>query len=580
MSIFCRLLLPSLVTLCFHAAYAGLAIETKGLKEIQTPQVFSLKQLLDGSTSTYLGIELGSQERKDLLLQSASDFIFYRRSNSARAKIDFLEKCATQPNAFCEFELARLDKTLAKEPNQKANARQIEKWITAGDIKKLEDVSYTDLNSSMKKIGYASKLDKLARSIEADDDCISPSVLNSLAAKFEEFFPEQIYIDEAKALYAKSAGCGSGDAPSLKAAYRLSILNIWQNQLEMAQSLLAHVEAGLGDYQARAKYWRLYCSEKTSGKIGGGFDLKNESLINFQNILVHGDQVQAQISADPDLKVMTRSVISPELNHQIEAIEALMALHEYNLSAQFADHTFRSLNNSEPEFRLYLAFLMHASKNSIAKFHILSSLFIDSPRMITESTLKMYFPLDFYDYAKSTSKEIDPFIILSIIRQESAFNPKAQSRVGARGLMQIMSQTAKKISSVSRTKLFDPATNIKVGVKLFENQVDRFGGDIELALAAYNAGRLKVEDWQRRYPAADKMLFLDLIPYRETREYVTMILRNYYWYQRLYSTNIKNAYKVPSLIQRVFDVNDKFKAAIIPIDEPSHSETKLELNNN
>jgi soluble lytic murein transglycosylase len=65
--------------------------------------------------------------------------------------------------------------------------------------------------------------------------------------------------------------------------------------------------------------------------------------------------------------------------------------------------------------------------------------------------------------------------------------------------------------------------------------VTRYEGDVELALAAYNAGSEVVDKWARRYPVKNRLLFLDLIPYAETRNYVTLIGRNYYWYSKLYA---------------------------------------------
>ena len=65
----------------------------------------------------------------------------------------------------------------------------------------------------------------------------------------------------------------------------------------------------------------------------------------------------------------------------------------------------------------------------------------------------------------------------------------------------------------------------------------QYNGDVELTLAAYNAGFSRVDDWKRRYPTENRILFLDLIPFRETRDYVSSILRNYYWYTKLYGTD-------------------------------------------
>jgi soluble lytic murein transglycosylase len=154
--------------------------------------------------------------------------------------------------------------------------------------------------------------------------------------------------------------------------------------------------------------------------------------------------------------------------------------------------------------------------------------------MVSTTTMKMYFPLHYFDLIKPVEDQIDPLLVLSLIRQESAFNKQARSIVGARGLMQVMPTTARMIASVRPTALFDPKTNIKVGTKYLLKRLTQYDGDVELTLAAYNAGFGRVDQWLRRYPTANKVLFLDFIPFKETREYVATILRNYYWYVKLY----------------------------------------------
>ena len=75
---------------------------------------------------------------------------------------------------------------------------------------------------------------------------------------------------------------------------------------------------------------------------------------------------------------------------------------------------------------------------------------------------------------------------------------------------------------------------MRIGTQFFSKMLERFDGNVEFALAAYNAGPERVDEWRKRYPVSDRLLFLDLIPFKETREYVASIARNYYWYTRLY----------------------------------------------
>jgi len=87
--------------------------------------------------------------------------------------------------------------------------------------------------------------------------------------------------------------------------------------------------------------------------------------------------------------------------------------------------------------------------------------------------------------------EIDPALIRAIIMAESGYNPRAVSKMGAQGLMQLMPATAKSLGVVDS---FNPEHNIDAGVKYFKKMMDQFDGDINLSLAAYNAGSRKVRE--------------------------------------------------------------------------------------
>lgn len=105
---------------------------------------------------------------------------------------------------------------------------------------------------------------------------------------------------------------------------------------------------------------------------------------------------------------------------------------------------------------------------------------------------------------------VDPYLIRAIIFAESGFNPRAKSKRGARGLMQLMPSTAK---SLGIHDLFDPAQNIDGGVRYFKSLLDRFDGDIQLALAAYNAGARHVRNYD------------GIPPFRATKHYIRKVLK-------------------------------------------------------
>lgn len=119
---------------------------------------------------------------------------------------------------------------------------------------------------------------------------------------------------------------------------------------------------------------------------------------------------------------------------------------------------------------------------------------------------------------------IDPALIKAIIMAESGFNPKAISKMGAKGLMQLMPRTAR---ALGVENVFDPEQNINGGVRYFKNLLNSFNGDVRLALAAYNAGSRKVKKYK------------GVPPYNVTRYYIKKVIRYRDKYRRQMAEDVK-----------------------------------------
>ncbi len=154
---------------------------------------------------------------------------------------------------------------------------------------------------------------------------------------------------------------------------------------------------------------------------------------------------------------------------------------------------------------------------------------------LTPTVISSLFPQIYDGIIKSQNSPIDHRLILSLIRQESAFNKKAKSVVGARGLMQLMPSTARMFKRRLKThQLFDPNLNIKIGVKFLERLVKRYDGNLMFTLSAYNAGMGNVGKWMKTIPFGDDILLnVELIPFSETKKYVKLIYRNLFFYKYL-----------------------------------------------
>jgi soluble lytic murein transglycosylase len=157
---------------------------------------------------------------------------------------------------------------------------------------------------------------------------------------------------------------------------------------------------------------------------------------------------------------------------------------------------------------------------------------------------KVLFPQPYWSdlVANSQKNGLDPYLVASLIRQESEFNAGVVSHANAWGLMQLLPSVgrsmAKKegLKGFNTNQLLNPTVNLQLGTRNLRMVLDRFGGQPEYALAAYNAGDVPVRQWMSAGTYQDIAEFVESIPYTETREYVQAILRNREIYRALYAT--------------------------------------------
>lgn len=159
---------------------------------------------------------------------------------------------------------------------------------------------------------------------------------------------------------------------------------------------------------------------------------------------------------------------------------------------------------------------------------------------IRDIIIKKIYVTDYSEYVYKYSKinEVDPLLVFAVIKVESDFNPQAISRSNACGLMQLMENTAIEVSEalgdeISKDKLFIPETNIKLGTTYLASLLKRYDGNINLTLAAYNAGIGNVEEWIQEGIIKQNGSDIENIPFKETNNYVRKILRDYGIYKEM-----------------------------------------------
>jgi len=179
---------------------------------------------------------------------------------------------------------------------------------------------------------------------------------------------------------------------------------------------------------------------------------------------------------------------------------------------------------------------------SLAK-RILRPLYLQRQSEPIPNYWSLLFPLGYRELIReqAAATALDPYLLLAIIREESAFDKEAISRAGARGLMQLLPITAKevaqelKLPEVSWDGLDVPSVNITLGARYLAKLLQEFG-DLALALAAYNAGPQVVRQWLLRLGPLPAEEFIEEIPFQETRNYVKRVLGSYDRYRTLYGS--------------------------------------------
>jgi soluble lytic murein transglycosylase len=203
--------------------------------------------------------------------------------------------------------------------------------------------------------------------------------------------------------------------------------------------------------------------------------------------------------------------------------------------------------------RVLRARLFAAALNYSAAISLVNKAWEEDSSLRREPFLSLDFPREFTDEIKTQAStySLNPYLIMGLIKQESAYQIRAISSSPAYGLMQMIAPTAKEVASELKIShllvpddLFNPTQNIRMGSYYFSKMMARYKGNVPMALAAYNAGPGHFDKWlksrsslkdlaQSHSPDSDQELWFDELPWNETSFYVKAILRNYLLYRVL-----------------------------------------------
>ena len=198
-----------------------------------------------------------------------------------------------------------------------------------------------------------------------------------------------------------------------------------------------------------------------------------------------------------------------------------------------------------PKINLALAKIYRSDDDNVRALNALRRSFPDysqmKPEEMTREQWDVFYPLSYWDIIvqESKARNLDPYQVAGLIRQETIFVTRARSGANAYGLMQVLVPTARLTArkygvgrEITAESLYEPRLNIQLGTAYLRDQIDKFGR-IEYVAAAYNAGPLRAVQWKASLPLEIDE-WAEAVPFKETRGYVQGVVRNRLQYMRLY----------------------------------------------
>ena len=347
-----------------------------------------------------------------------------------------------------------------------------------------------------------------------------------------------------------------------------------------------NLEKNFETFDSKVKYWIAYAMLKTGdtkkannffNQIINSTPYSFYSIISLKEIAVQNkgmseEDILAKLISKNSPAEFKMDVTSDLLKDSLKRLAVWNALkHEgfatleirhiqsldKNIALKDSEFAKKLSNNEYKEFIvLNLVRLLHSQDKFIASFKVFQESLGENSLSLNYRLIKYIFPDDYMGLVEANSSDLDPLIVISLIRQESAFNPKATSRVGAKGLMQLMPATAKRFNrKLQVNHLNDPKTNVAIGTKYLKLLLTRFDGNLIYALASYNAGENRIDRWKKDiFRNDDPLATIEAIPFEETRNYVKLIYRNKFFYSLLQNrsvllTPINDSFKVSDTVK-------------------------------
>jgi soluble lytic murein transglycosylase-like protein len=409
-----------------------------------------------------------------------------------------------------------------------------------------KNVQLVDLAKKTKKDEYdrlATERLKDLLSLPLADD-VRIEVLNSLIERAEEknqdAYERQLIVQLAKADPSQEAG--------LQHFWDKAWAVYARGDLNGARELLAFIRDNYRNPNTKRQsmYWFARSGERLGRKDESAAIYHELASAPYDDIYAIESEKRGAKRQPTTVNPLTSNRMDWSQIAEQNMPRELRLGYELTALSDFADAKLeidKNRNRKNQQFAdALMADLYHASGNMLDTLKTLRLAFPALATVEQDSVpayfLKMYYPLRYDDWIRKYSEAngVDRFTIMGLIHQESYFNPKAKSAVGATGLMQLMPATGREIAGRFHITphLDNPETNIRLGTAHFKMLVNLFNGENNLAIASYNAGQGRVMQWRRAAPGKPMDEFIEAIPFRETRTYVKHVVMLASTYRRMY----------------------------------------------
>jgi soluble lytic murein transglycosylase len=405
--------------------------------------------------------------------------------------------------------------------------------------------------SALRELGDDDQYIALTRALVSDfpDSSWSEEALNNLGTFHILENEDELASEVFKELYAKFPNGRRAERAAWKYGWWSYKTGNYAETVRVFESAAAVFPRS--DYRPSFIYWSGRSHAKTRNASEGLSRMRlvhTDYAHSYYGRLAEGHLRRAGVlpksGTRPAAAAQASAPAPPALANEA-TIRLLLAIGLYDEAIEELRHAQR-VSGSSPVIDATIAWAYHRKGElrrgiSLMRRAYPQFLTAEGQQMLPTEMLQVIFPLTYWTSIRreATARGLDPYVMAALIAQESTFQPEARSVANARGLMQIVPATGRRVAKqlglrrFTTAQLTHPDTNIKLGMYYFSRLVQQFGGTY-YALASYNAGENRVVRWKSERPGIDEDEFIDDIPFPETQNYVKRILGTAEDYRALY----------------------------------------------